>query len=135
MSLTQEDSERSPPMIRNSHLTSFAIRSNFNIPISYTYLIESRYNPYTFIFVVLYNEFKFFFNLYFLLVALSQFIPQLQIGALNLLFSLITFIITLSRSSRGLLIASHYPYVPASSSLIHFYLTFLSCQVSRNQPP
>ena len=41
---------------------------------------NQKYNPYTFIFVVLFNEFKFFFNLYFLLVALSQFIPQLQIG-------------------------------------------------------
>lgn len=42
--------------------------------------LSLRYNPLTFIFVVLYNEFKFFFNLYFLIVALSQFIPVLQIG-------------------------------------------------------
>lgn len=31
--------------------------------------------------IVLYEQFKFFFNLYFLLVALSQFVPQLRIGA------------------------------------------------------
>lgn len=30
--------------------------------------------------IVLYEQFKFFFNLYFLLVALSQFVPQLRIG-------------------------------------------------------
>jgi len=30
---------------------------------------------------VLYEQFKFFFNLYFLLVALSQFVPALRIGA------------------------------------------------------
>jgi len=29
---------------------------------------------------VFYEQFKFFFNLYFLLVALSQFIPALKIG-------------------------------------------------------
>lgn len=44
-------------------------------------LRNQKYNPYTFLFVVLFNEFKYFFNLYFLLVALSQFIPVLQIGA------------------------------------------------------
>jgi phospholipid-translocating ATPase len=30
--------------------------------------------------MVFYEQFKFFFNLYFLLVALSQFIPALKIG-------------------------------------------------------
>jgi phospholipid-translocating ATPase len=34
----------------------------------------------TFLPLVLYEQFKFFFNLYFLLVALSQFIPALKIG-------------------------------------------------------
>jgi phospholipid-translocating ATPase len=41
---------------------------------------NQKYNAITFIPVVLYEQFKFFFNLYFLLVALSQFIPELQIG-------------------------------------------------------
>lgn len=42
---------------------------------------NQKYNIFTFIPVVLYEQFKFFFNLYFLLVALSQFIPALKIGA------------------------------------------------------
>ncbi|KAI8049231.1 hypothetical protein BDF22DRAFT_195005 [Syncephalis plumigaleata] len=41
---------------------------------------NQKYNLLTFIPVVLYEQFKFFFNLYFLLVALSQLIPELQIG-------------------------------------------------------
>ncbi|RKP10075.1 phospholipid-translocating P-type ATPase [Thamnocephalis sphaerospora] len=41
---------------------------------------NQKYNAITFIPVVLYEQFKFFFNLYFLLVALSQFVPELQIG-------------------------------------------------------
>jgi phospholipid-translocating ATPase len=41
---------------------------------------NSRYTPWTFLPRTLYNEFKFFINIYFLLVALSQFIPQLRIG-------------------------------------------------------
>jgi phospholipid-translocating ATPase len=36
----------------------------------------------TFLPLVFYEQFKFFFNLYFLLVALSQFIPALKIGQL-----------------------------------------------------
>ncbi|GAA5987421.1 hypothetical protein JCM5350_002754 [Sporobolomyces pararoseus] len=43
---------------------------------------NQKYNVITFIPLVLYEQFKFFYNLYFLLVALSQFIPALRIGFL-----------------------------------------------------
>ena len=45
---------------------------------------NQKYNVFTFLPLVFYEQFKFFFNLYFLLVALSQFIPALKIGALCL---------------------------------------------------
>ncbi|PWN48183.1 putative NEO1-P-type ATPase [Violaceomyces palustris] len=41
---------------------------------------NQKYNIISFLPVVLYEQFKFFFNLYFLLVALSQFVPALKIG-------------------------------------------------------
>ncbi|TRM63107.1 hypothetical protein BD626DRAFT_402886 [Schizophyllum amplum] len=41
---------------------------------------NQKYNLFTFFPIVFYEQFKFFFNLYFLLVALSQFIPALKIG-------------------------------------------------------
>ncbi|EJD43937.1 aminophospholipid-transporting P-type ATPase [Auricularia subglabra TFB-10046 SS5] len=41
---------------------------------------NQKYNPITFLPLVFYEQFKFFFNLYFLLVALSQFVPALKIG-------------------------------------------------------
>ncbi|KAF9529869.1 aminophospholipid-transporting P-type ATPase [Crepidotus variabilis] len=41
---------------------------------------NQKYNAFTFLPIVFYEQFKFFFNLYFLLVALSQFIPALKIG-------------------------------------------------------
>jgi phospholipid-translocating ATPase len=44
---------------------------------------NSRYTAYDFIPRTLYNEFKFFINLYFLFVALSQIIPALRIGYLS----------------------------------------------------
>jgi phospholipid-translocating ATPase len=43
---------------------------------------NSRYTPWNFLPRTLYNEFKFFINMYFLLVALSQIIPALRIGYL-----------------------------------------------------
>lgn len=42
---------------------------------------NQKYNFATFLPLVFYEQFKFFFNLYFLLVALSQFVPALKIGA------------------------------------------------------
>ena len=41
---------------------------------------NQKYNVITFIPVVLFNQFKFFFNLFFLLICLSQFIPPLKVG-------------------------------------------------------
>ncbi|KAM0786043.1 hypothetical protein ACM66B_006856 [Microbotryomycetes sp. NB124-2] len=43
---------------------------------------NQKYNLVTFLPLVLYEQFKFFYNLYFLLVALSQFLPALRIGFL-----------------------------------------------------
>ncbi|ORY37212.1 phospholipid-translocating P-type ATPase [Rhizoclosmatium globosum] len=47
---------------------------------------NQKYNAISFLPTVLYEQFKFFFNLYFLVIALSQFIPAFKIG---LLFSYI----------------------------------------------
>ena len=43
-----------------------------------------KYNVITFIPVVLFHQFKFFFNLFFLLIALSQLIPPLKVGNASL---------------------------------------------------
>ena len=44
---------------------------------------NAKYTPLSFLPRTLYNEFSFFFNMYFLLVALSQIIPALRIGVLS----------------------------------------------------
>ena len=46
-------------------------------------LKNTKYNFLTFIPVVLYNQFKFFFNLFFLLICLSQLFPPLKVGKLK----------------------------------------------------
>jgi len=41
---------------------------------------NQKYSIMSFLPIVFYEQFKFFFNFYFLVVALSQFIPALKIG-------------------------------------------------------
>lgn len=43
---------------------------------------NQKYSVLTFLPRVIYEQFKYFFNLYFLLIALSQLIPSLQVGTL-----------------------------------------------------
>ncbi|KAJ3042805.1 putative aminophospholipid-translocase [Rhizophlyctis rosea] len=57
---------------------------------------NQKYNVITFLPIVLYEQFKFFFNLYFLLVALSQFIPALKIGYLFTYFAPLCFVLTVT---------------------------------------
>lgn len=43
-------------------------------------MVHTKYNLITFVPLVLFNQFKYFFNLFFLVVALTQFYPPLQVG-------------------------------------------------------
>ena len=57
---------------------------------------NAKYNVFTFLPLTLYEQFKFFFNLYFLLVALSQFIPALRIGFLSTYVAPLAFVIAVT---------------------------------------
>ncbi|KAJ1554460.1 putative aminophospholipid-translocase, partial [Cladochytrium tenue] len=57
---------------------------------------NQKYNLVSFLPVVFYEQFKFFFNLYFLLVALSQFIPALKIGYLFTYFAPLGFVLAVT---------------------------------------
>ena len=52
--------------------------------------------PFVFLFQVLYNQFKFFLNFFFLLMACSQFIPELRIGYLYTYWVPLGFVISVS---------------------------------------
>lgn len=54
---------------------------------------NAKYTALSFLPRTLFNEFKFFFNLYFLLVALSQIIPALRIGYLSTYVAPLAFVI------------------------------------------
>jgi phospholipid-translocating ATPase len=54
---------------------------------------NQKYNAFTFLPIVFYEQFKFFFNLYFLLVALSQFVPALKIGLIATYIAPLAFVL------------------------------------------
>ncbi|GAM24916.1 hypothetical protein SAMD00019534_080910 [Acytostelium subglobosum LB1] len=57
---------------------------------------NQKYNVYTFVFVILYEQFKYFFNLFFLIVALTQFIPSLQVGYMFTYVAPLVFVLTIT---------------------------------------
>ena len=89
---------------------------------------NQKYNILTFLPKVLYEQFKFFFNLYFLLVALSQFIPALKIGFIATYVAPLAFVLCIGRDTRGTLKATvhHtsflYPMTRPSPSNSHAWL-------------
>ncbi|EGP84149.1 putative aminophospholipid-translocating P4-type ATPase [Zymoseptoria tritici IPO323] len=63
---------------------------------------NAKYTPWSFIPRTLFNEFKFFFNMYFLLVALSQIIPALRIGYLSTYIAPLVFVLSITLSKEAL---------------------------------
>ncbi|KAJ2326813.1 putative aminophospholipid-translocase [Coemansia sp. RSA 2611] len=61
---------------------------------------NNKYNIITFLPLVLFEQFKFFFNLYFLLVALSQFVPQLRIGYLFTYVGPLVFVLAVTMAKE-----------------------------------
>ncbi|XP_062897549.1 probable phospholipid-transporting ATPase IIA isoform X1 [Mobula hypostoma] len=57
---------------------------------------NQKYNIVTFLPGVLFNQFKYFFNLYFLLLACSQFVPDLRLGALYTYWAPLGFVLAVT---------------------------------------
>ncbi|KAI4147551.1 MAG: hypothetical protein LQ340_005501 [Diploschistes diacapsis] len=57
---------------------------------------NAKYTPWSFLPRMLYNEFSFFINLYFLIVALSQLIPPLRIGVLWTYMAPLAFVLSVT---------------------------------------
>ncbi len=63
---------------------------------------NAKYSPWTFLPITLYNEFHFFFNMYFLLVALSQIVKVLRIGYLSTYVAPLAFVLTITLGKEAL---------------------------------
>ncbi|XXH00378.1 hypothetical protein Hte_006722 [Hypoxylon texense] len=62
---------------------------------------NAKYTAFTFLPITLYNEFSFFFNMYFLLVALSQAIPALRIGYLSTYIAPLAFVLFITMGKEA----------------------------------
>ncbi|KAK6436738.1 putative aminophospholipid-translocase, partial [Oleoguttula sp. CCFEE 5521] len=62
---------------------------------------NAKYTPISFLPVTLWNEFKLFLNLYFLLVALSQVLPALRIGYLSTYVAPLAFVLAVTLGKEG----------------------------------
>lgn len=65
-------------------------------------VLNAKYTPWLFLPLVLYEQFKFFFNLYFLLVALSQAVPVLRIGYLSSYVAPLAFVLCVTMLKEAL---------------------------------
>jgi phospholipid-translocating ATPase len=63
---------------------------------------NAKYTPWSFVPRTLYNEFKFFLNMYFLLVALSQVIPALRIGYLTTYIAPLAFVLAVTLGKEAM---------------------------------
>ncbi|KAF2826231.1 phospholipid-translocating P-type ATPase-like protein [Ophiobolus disseminans] len=63
---------------------------------------NAKYTPWSFLPRTLYNEFSFFINMYFLLVALSQIIPALRLGYLSTYIVPLGFVISITLGKEAM---------------------------------
>ncbi len=62
---------------------------------------NAKYTAFTFLPITLYNEFSFFFNMYFLLVALSQALPALRIGYISTYIAPLAFVLMITMGKEA----------------------------------
>lgn len=63
---------------------------------------NAKYTPWSFLPRTLYNEFSFFINMYFLLVAMSQIIPALRLGYLSTYVVPLGFVLTITLGKEAM---------------------------------
>lgn len=93
---SQQDEEYDPTTTRTIAVAGFQSQKFPPNVVS-----NAKYTPWSFLPRTLYNEFSFFFNMYFLLVALSQIIPPLRIGYLSTYIAPLAFVVTITLSKEA----------------------------------
>ncbi|KAK4178404.1 putative type IV phospholipid-transporting ATPase [Triangularia setosa] len=88
----EEEKEEDDPS--SSRLVAVGSRQVIRFPPNS--ISNAKYTAWSFLPVTLYNEFSFFFNMYFLLVALSQIIPALRIGYLSTYIAPLAFVLVIT---------------------------------------
>ncbi|KAK0739658.1 hypothetical protein B0T21DRAFT_346949 [Apiosordaria backusii] len=90
----EEEEEKEEDDPSSSRLVAVGSRQTIRFPPNS--ISNAKYTAWSFLPVTLYNEFSFFFNMYFLLVALSQIIPALRIGYLSTYIAPLAFVLVIT---------------------------------------
>ncbi|CAD6573573.1 MAG: Putative aminophospholipid-translocase [Tremellales sp. Tagirdzhanova-0007] len=90
-----------PPAARDKSRTIPLQPSGRKSPYPPNLVRNQKYTVITFIPLVFYEQFKFFFNFYFLVVALSQFIPALKIGYIVTYVAPLAFVIAVTMGKEA----------------------------------
>lgn len=93
----EEDQEDDDP----SSSRYVAVGSSQPVRFPNNIISNAKYTALTFLPITLYNEFSFFFNMYFLLVALSQAIPALRIGYLLTYIAPLAFVLCITMGKEA----------------------------------
>lgn len=64
-------------------------------------LCNTKYNIVTIVPIVLFNQFKFFYNMFFLLISISQFIPALKVGFLFTYITPLIFVLLVTLTKEA----------------------------------
>ncbi|KAK6395832.1 putative aminophospholipid-translocase, partial [Oleoguttula sp. CCFEE 5521] len=96
IALADEPSEDSAATNRTIQVASRQVT-----PYPANTISNAKYTPLSFLPVTLWNEFKLFLNLYFLLVALSQVLPALRIGYLSTYVAPLAFVLAVTLGKEG----------------------------------
>ena len=94
---TDESKESEEPEIDVEKLRGVFLDKDSNTKsYSNNAINNCKYTWYSFAPVVLFNQFKYFFNLFFLLIALSQIIPALRVGFLIAFVAPLVFVLAVT---------------------------------------
>ncbi|KAJ3835493.1 protein transporter [Lentinula raphanica] len=94
--LKSQKSAKSKGTLHTSRTIPFRPPSSLQHKFPPNIVRNQKYSLITFFPMVLYEQFKFFFNLYFLLVALSQFVPALKIGFIATYIAPLAFVLSIT---------------------------------------
>ncbi|RDA88213.1 hypothetical protein CP532_0341 [Ophiocordyceps camponoti-leonardi (nom. inval.)] len=101
MSRTEDDGPQDKPEDDASTSRTVVVGSVQATRFPANLVSNAKYTALTFLPVTLYNEFSFFFNMYFLLVALSQAIPALRIGYLSTYIAPLAFVLLITMGKEA----------------------------------
>jgi phospholipid-translocating ATPase len=93
---------------------------------------NQKYSLYSFVFVVLYNQFKFFFNFFFLMIALSQFVDALKVGFLFTYIAPLAFVLILTMIKEAVDDYNRYKQDKEANS--QMYKVYASSSAKIDQP-